>query len=224
MDNNRKCKLCDKSLAGKSRSIIYCCDRCKYRDSGYKEKLDYLVSAVFDDEIWVDIDGFEGFYMASNKGRIKSIDRNIISKNRVYLRKGVILKPNIYKNGYLWVVLSKNKVCAQHFVHRIIANCFVNNEFKHNVINHIDGDKTNNSAINLEWCTQKHNAHHAHKNGLCINIMGENCHMSVLTNEQAAAIRKGYKKGDNIDMIAERYGVHHMTIRRVIQNKTFKHI
>lgn len=76
------------------------------------------------------------------------------------------LKPDIV-NGYKQVTLfNKDKEAKREKVHRIVAKLFCNNDNNYNVINHIDGDKTNNHYSNLEWCTQKHNNIHAIQTGL----------------------------------------------------------
>lgn len=63
------------------------------------------------------------------------------------------LKPDIV-NGYKQVTLfNKDKEAKREKVHRIVAKLFCNNDNNYNVINHIDGDKTNNHYSNLEWCT-----------------------------------------------------------------------
>lgn len=101
------------------------------------------------EEIWKNIKNFEN-YQVSNKGRIKNIRNNKI----------VNLHTNS-KNGYVYVMLSnKNKKkCAR--LHRLVAEEFIPNLKNKPVVNHIDGNKLNNQADNLEWCTQKENVNHA---------------------------------------------------------------
>lgn len=92
-------------------------------------------------EIWKDIPGYEGYYKASNLGRIKS--------------KRKILSP--IKGEYLKVGLSKNGIQKTLYVHRIIAQTFIENKNNFTHINHIDENKYNNKVDNLEWCTNKYN-------------------------------------------------------------------
>lgn len=73
--------------------------------------------------------------------------------------------------GYLLVTLCHtdeqgNKIRKNKRIHRLLMEAFVPNEFNYPHINHIDGNKTNNSLDNLEWCSPKHNAEHAAKLGL----------------------------------------------------------
>lgn len=74
---------------------------------------------------------------------------------------GHILTHSINNGGYCHVSLSDGK--KQHFkrVHRIVAELFIPNPNNYPIINHIDGNKLNNSIDNLEWCTQLHNVTHA---------------------------------------------------------------
>lgn len=61
----------------------------------------------------------------------------------------------------------KNSIGIQRRVHRLVAEHFIKKENKnHNIVNHKDGDKTNNNIKNLEWCTQKENVAHAINNHL----------------------------------------------------------
>lgn len=92
-------------------------------------------------EIWKDVPGYEGYYQASNLGRIKS--------------KRKILTP--IKGEYLKVGLSKNGIQKTLYIHRIIAQTFIENKNNFTHINHIDENKYNNKVDNLEWCTNKYN-------------------------------------------------------------------
>lgn len=111
-------------------------------------------------EIWKDIKGYEGLYQVSNLGNIKSF-----SKKRNH-QDEIILKPWL-SHGYPTVGLFKNNIGIQRRVHRLVAENFIKKENKnHNIVNHKDGDKTNNNIKNLEWCTQKENVAHAINNHL----------------------------------------------------------
>ena len=103
-------------------------------------------------ETFVDILGYEGLYKVSNFGRVYSTKRN------------KCLKPGELKSGYLVVVLCKDAVTKTIRVHRLVAEAFVPNPNNLPQVNHIDEDKTNNAAYNLEWCTASYNRRYsAHK-------------------------------------------------------------
>ena len=100
-----------------------------------------------ENEVWKDIKGYEGHYQVSDKGRVKSVK---FGKER-------ILKPVRDTKGYLAVQLCKNGEIKRCFVHRLVAQTFIQNPNNLPHINHKDEDKTNNSVQNLEWCDSKYN-------------------------------------------------------------------
>lgn len=119
-------------------------------------------------EVWKDIQGYEGLYQISNKGRVKSLDRTITRKNGKRMHCGEkIMKSIPNSTGYLRVKLAKGKTKTHVFVHRLVAMHFVENPNKKefNVVNHIDCNPKNNSFDNLEWTTLKGNYHHSAKLG-----------------------------------------------------------
>lgn len=123
-------------------------------------------------EIWKDIFGYEGFYQVSNLGRIRSLTRAVTNKSSkkrgsyITIIKGKIPTQNRSKDGYLRVDLCKDRKHKCFSVHRLVALHFIPNPGMLDQVNHIDGNKTNNQADNLEWCTQVENARHAVKTGL----------------------------------------------------------
>ena len=116
-------------------------------------------------EIWLPIEGYENLYEVSNLGRVRSLEHTVIKKNGVKLKvPGKILKPGTNKNGYLKVVLSKNGIHRNYYLHRIVSTAFIPNYDKKPCVNHLDEDKTNNTADNLEWCTAKENTNYGTRN------------------------------------------------------------
>lgn len=114
------------------------------------------------DEIWKDINGFPG-YQAGSYGNIRSFLNNRWGIGDAYH----ILIPVLYKEtGYLKVNLQKNGKGYTKSVHTIIAETFHDGKHPGLDVNHIDGNKLNNNASNLEWCTRKENMKHAYENGL----------------------------------------------------------
>lgn len=113
------------------------------------------------EEIWKPIEGYEGLYEVSNLGRVKSFAIPA-------MKQGKILKPNKKSNGYMRIILCKNGVHKFVYIHRLVAEAFVPNPENKPCVNHIDNERANNHADNLEWCTQKENVRHAAKQGrLC---------------------------------------------------------
>ncbi len=116
------------------------------------------------DEIWKPIPGYEGYYEASNLGRIRSVDR--YTRNRwgsKTFHKSQFMKCRVVTNGYTHVKLTKKGKKCEPLVHRIIASLFVPNIDNLPQVNHIDGNKKNNCASNLEWCTNSENQLHSRR-------------------------------------------------------------
>ena len=134
-------------------------------------------------EIWKDIEGFEGLYQISNLGRIKSlskfINNNPKSKKIGFYSKEKIIKFSKSKNNYLIAPLSKKGKAYYFYVHRLVAKTFINNLNNFKQVDHIDGNKQNNCINNLEWVTPKENINRAWKKGLC---KPHSKHIKVLNN------------------------------------------
>lgn len=122
------------------------------------------------EEIWKDIEGYEGYYQVSNMGRVKSLDREVRVWNRFEYTnrrlKSKIIACRIDAHGYLSVHLHKNKHCKVVEIQRLVANAFIPNPENKPQVNHIDGNKQNNCVSNLEWNTCSENMLHAYKNKL----------------------------------------------------------
>ena len=112
-------------------------------------------------EIWKDIEGYEGLYQVSNKGRIKSLNR-IDSRGRKVNEKILSSKPN--NKGYLRVHLYKNGKRKPFSVHRLVAIAFIPNPNNLLEVNHKDENKENNTVDNLEWCNRKYNTNYGSRN------------------------------------------------------------
>ena len=93
------------------------------------------------------------------------------------------------KYGYYVVNLYINKKLKQFRVNRLIAQTFIPNPNNYPQVNHINGNKLDNSVCNLEWCSAKENTNHAIRNKLRINN-GEKFHSSKLSNDDVHTICK----------------------------------
>ncbi len=110
-------------------------------------------------EIWKTyyINNEETVYKISNMGRC-------INTQRTHCKNEGILKPRVNKkNGYCQCCLTHNGKHFYRYVHRMVGEVFIpcENDTTLLDINHIDGNKQNNSVDNLEWCTRKENMEHA---------------------------------------------------------------
>lgn len=117
-------------------------------------------------EIWKDVPGYEGLYQVSNMGNIKSLSHYARNNKKGGLRltEGRILSQYKMPNGYMQVQFSKNEGREKVYVHRIVAMAFLSNENGFSDVNHIDGNKENNSVDNLEWCSHRSNQIHMIQN------------------------------------------------------------
>lgn len=109
------------------------------------------------EEIWKDVVGYEGRYKVSNTGKVLSMKYG--GHDVVHL-----MHPTAHYNGYKMISLGRAKKIR--FVHVLVAEAFIENPDRKPFVNHIDGDKTNNRADNLEWVTCLENVRHAIKTGL----------------------------------------------------------
>ena len=99
-------------------------------------------------EVWRDVDGYDGMYQVSDLGRVRSLK---FGKVRV-------LRPGKDRGGYLLVVLCKDGKTSTRKVHRLVAQAFIENDDETKTqINHIDECKQNNRLWNIEYCTQQYN-------------------------------------------------------------------
>ena len=116
------------------------------------------------DEIWKNIEGKEGKFQVSNKGRVKSVERTVIrsngSPNHV---KEKILKPQQYdKYGHLQTDLGKYGEHDCHKIHQLVAQAFIPNPNNYTIVHHIDDNPSNNCVENLVWMSdEEHRRLHA---------------------------------------------------------------
>lgn len=101
------------------------------------------------EEIWKDVVGYEGRYLVSNLGNIRS---TIFSKDGK--AKNIKLLNGAH---YLIVRLQKNGVGSTKKVHRLVAEAFLENPNNYPVVNHKNLNKHDNRVDNLEWCTYSYN-------------------------------------------------------------------
>ena len=98
-------------------------------------------------ETWIKVKGFE-LYSVSDQGNVRND------------KTGRILKGGLDKDGYPQVILCKNRSRVNRKVHRLVAEAFTPNPDNKPQVNHIDGNKQNNAASNLEFCTNQENQTH----------------------------------------------------------------
>lgn len=166
---------------------------------------------------WRPVKGFDGIYEVSDSGQVRSLDRinTVCNKGKVYSTKikGRMMSQVENANGYKRVYFSKNGDRVSFLVHRIVAEAFINNPNNYPQINHIDGDKSNNSVGNLEWCDNKYNARYT------VDVLHE-----VQTYKRRRVYAKNMKSGvilkfDSVIECANHFGVKAYSISHRLHNK-----
>ena len=116
-------------------------------------------------EEWRDVAGYEDLYQVSSEGRVKSLERKLPHwRGGEQIKKERILKPDVSQDGYLRVGLYAGGKRKRFRVHRLVCEAFHENPDGKPCVNHIDENKTNNCASNLEWCTSSENNNHGTRN------------------------------------------------------------
>lgn len=152
--------------------------------------------------------------------KIKEFSNYNIDKEGNIYNKNKKLKPTLNNKGYLRISLSNNNSKKYYLIHRLVALHFVdNNDIENNIqVNHIDGNKLNNSATNLEWTTCKNNIKHSFLNNLS-NYKGENNGRSKINDDIINKIREDFKNGIKRKELAEKYNISYSHIVSIISNK-----
>lgn len=127
------------------------------------------------------------------------------------------------KNGYQKVELRSTdlppKKCHRYSVHRLVMENFCPREGMENLqVNHIDGDKKNNTLSNLEWVSCKENINHAIKNNLRAKVNGA----AKLTPEQVVNIYIRCHNGEKNVTLGKEYGIHPDTIGKIRNKRIWK--
>ncbi|MBN6186345.1 NUMOD4 domain-containing protein [Aneurinibacillus aneurinilyticus] len=175
-------------------------------------------------EEWVPIKDFENQYEISRSGVVRRIE------------SGKILKASLAKNGYLMVSLWKENKGTSKYIHRLLAESFIQKTNpNYTVVNHKDGNKTNNCLSNLEWCSYGDNNKHAYDTGL--KVVSENVIKSISSRARIRNKNNNFRSkpvlatnlitGETRSFIsvkeaAETLGANRCSIDRVLKGKRSK--
>lgn len=174
-------------------------------------------------EVWKDIPGFDGFYQVSNLGRVRSTGGWCGTAKR----KPLIRSISLTKDGYEKVRLIYKEIDVTRRIHRLVAELFVPNPDGKPTVNHIDGNKRNNNASNLEWADRHEQLYHAYAHGLKKPIGGPESKNAKLTADQVREIRQTYvrqSKEFGTVALSKKYGVTNRVIGLVVRGLTYKEI
>ena len=172
-------------------------------------------------EIWKDIEGFDGFYQVSNTGSVRSRG-GVDGRERGGWR---MRKLSVNRDGYLKVRLVYKGRDMTKRVHSLVAEAFIPNPCGLETVNHKDGDKTNNNVDNLEWADRHYQMIHAYKHGLKKAQAGSDNCQSKLTDDDVRYIRKHYKRQSReygTVALGKRFGVSDRVIGLIVRGLSYK--
>ena len=157
---------------------------------------------------WRQVVGWEGRYEVSADGRIRTTT-------------GTIIGQWLNDQGYALVRLSSPRRMVR--AHRVVALAWVPNREGAESINHINNDRADNRAANLEWCSQQENLAHARRQGRMHRYpKGNRPLIAKLSTEQVMAIRSAYANGEGSwQALATRFGVSKRCIGHCIRRETY---
>lgn len=169
--------------------------------------------------LWKDVVGYEGLYLVSNHGMIRSLARTTTS--------GGIIKQIKQSSGHSFVGLSKDGKEKHHLISRLVLQAFVgpcpnNMECCHN-----DGNPDNDHVSNLRWDTHKNNMADMKIHGtfsLPPVHFGSDNNNAKLNKQDVVAIKKLLSDNTKIAKIAKSFGVHITTIYRIRNEKTWRNL
>lgn len=146
-------------------------------------------------ERWKPIQGYDGEYLISDHGRVKSVKKYV---NDELLIRHKIIAPHITHNNYMRITLSYKGKKRKHYVARLVAEHFVDKPQREKLqVNHRDGNKLNNHYLNLEWVTAKENVQHAFDQGLRER---KHNHEQIINDYKTGLMYKDIAKKHNINI------------------------
>ena len=181
-----------------------------------------MICASEVDEQWLPVVGAESYYSVSSLGRVRSESLPYVTSGR---QRGRILSPALDTKGYPIV-----KICVPGMlprttkVHRLVARVFLG-PAKDRQVNHINGIKADNRAVNLEYVTCRENIHHCWQNGLhgTDHCRGAANVHAKLTTDDVQMIRHLYP-GFSQGQLAALYGVSKANISMIVRRQTWRHV
>jgi hypothetical protein len=210
---NRKTDIMNKDGQGKSAKVL---------------RINIPANAN-DNEIWMPIDGYEGYYSISSFGNVRSETRTIPHKRfKMAVHKGKTITPTKRKTGSHEcnvVSFTKHGNHRIFLVHQLVARAFLENPNDCPFVNHVDGNHLNNKLNNLEWINQQDSIKRAYRLGLIQAKRGAQNPGAKLTEDNVRQIRQYIaQKAFTQRKIAQMFGVVEMVISDIKLGKTWKQL
>lgn len=174
---------------------------------------------LLSNEMWKIAPKFNRYIAVSNMGRIA------ITAIYPSYRRGQLVKQTTGNDGYVYFYISLNRRTYRKSSHRAIASAFFGICPEGKEVNHIDGNKKNNTISNLEYVTRSENHQHAFDMLGRKSPIGEKNGSSKLTTTEVVLIRKLYDSGNySFSNLANKFSVTKMSISKIVHRKTWRHI
>lgn len=175
----------------------------------------HLTDEDYANEVWKDIEEYEGLYQVSNIGRVKSLDYN-------HTKQQKILKPNKTSSGYLQVSLCNSGKRKNKLIHRLVCYAFIHNDDEEKTeVNHLNG-KLDNRTFSLEWVTSAGNKKHAWDNELY--SIGEKHQCAKISDNSVNIIRKLYSYGGfSQQQLADLFDISRPQVGNIVNNRQRKY-
>ncbi len=172
---------------------------------------------------WRQVPGYAGLYEVSNDGQMRSLDRIVIRRTDGAAARltGVVLRTKLVGNGYPACTLSRDCKQEQVYVHRVVAAAFVGPCPEGQQVNHINGQRTDNRADNLEYVTPRQNMQHGAD--VLGHGHGERNGMARLTTEKVRQIMAMRGHGSH-RQIAALFGCSAQVVQTILAGKSWTHI
>lgn len=138
-------------------------------------------------------------------------------------RKGFLLRPYVSKSGYLVISIKRDGRRRKFLVHRLVAEAFQQGFSDDLTVDHLDGNKLNNAACNLEWVSREENSRRQNADGRGAPV-GEAHPSAKLKNKDIPEIFSLRESGLSLSQIARRFGVSVRLVHRILKGERRRHL
>lgn len=181
-------------------------------------------------EEWRNIPGWEGLYVVSNLGRVRSLDRTIVKKvsrngrMATIQRKGRIISQSLDSHGYSMLNLCAGGKRRAALVHHLVLIAFVGPKPEGMECRHLDGRRSNNRLENLSWGTALENAADKKRHGTEIVVCGERHGRAKLNANDVRKIRRDADAGLSYASIGREHCISAQQIREIAVRSAWRHV